>query len=190
MFMDAVPSENYFQKRNGLDESYGLIFFGLKKAAPSIAESYRRAILNIPMFGKSTQSAKVYTGKAAYDAWADSLLCNEEFINDESLIGPLDTYGSCVVLTGTNMHYMQEFLTRAKTFCPDIADHIALLQAKFARMREEFNKLTEMQGGFFFDADRRALLDRSFRERLSAQVRVVGELYDEAVRIKLNINIK
>lgn len=41
--------------------------------------------------------------------------------------------------------------------------------------------IPKMQGGFFFDADRRALLDRSFRERLAEQVRLVGRLYDEAV---------
>ncbi len=181
LFMDAVYSEHYFQKRNGLDESYGLVFFGGKKELPSIADCYRSAIINIPVFGKSSVGEKVLTGKAAYDAWADSLLFDEEFIDEQSLICPLDTYGSCVVLTGTNMHYMQEFLTRAEAHCPDMKAHIGHLREKFTRMNDEFKKLIEIQGGFFFDADRRALLDRSFRERLSEQVRLVGRLYDEAV---------
>jgi hypothetical protein len=50
----------------------------------------------------------IHFGKNAFEQWAESLLCDEYFINEDMLAGPLDLYGSCVVFAGTNMHYIQE----------------------------------------------------------------------------------
>ena len=44
-----------------------------------------------------------------------------------------------------------------------------------------FAALTAFQGGYFFEKDRRALLDRGFRERLAALAREVGKRYEEAM---------
>ena len=102
---DHVISENYFQVRDGLNESYALIFIGDKKERPSVEESLRQSVLNIPKWVNLPPDDRTIFGQAAFEAWADSLLCDEEFMDESMLEKPLDTYGSCVVLTGTNMHY-------------------------------------------------------------------------------------
>ena len=174
---DHVISENYFQVRDGLDESYALIFIGDKKERPSIEESLRQSILNIPRWVNLPPDNRTVFGQTAFEAWADSLLCDEDFVDEMMLEKPLDTYGSCVVLTGTNMHYMQKYLNRVAETCPDMAPHIKQLKRLFERMNRAFEKLIELQGGYFFEKDRKALLDRKFRMRLAAQVREVGKRY-------------
>jgi len=179
--MDLVPAENYFQVRGGLDESFALIFIGDKKERPSVAESLRQSILNIPkwvsMPPETPDGRQIYFGQAAYEAWADSLLRDEDFADESMLASPLDTYGSCVVLTGTNMHYMQRYLQRAAQACPDMAPRIRKLKRQFKRLNRAFQRLTRLQGGYFFEKDRKALLHRKLRVRLAAQVREVGRRY-------------
>ena len=94
---DAYFSENYFQKRNGLDKSEVLIFIGNKKSSPDIAESVRASIKNIPKYANLPATDRVVFGQAAFEAWADSLSDDTCFKEKSDLISPLDTYGSCVV---------------------------------------------------------------------------------------------
>ena len=49
----------------------------------------------------------IHSGKNAFEQWAESLLCDECFINEDMLAGSLNKYGSYVVSAGTNMHYIQ-----------------------------------------------------------------------------------
>ena len=182
--LDHVISENYFQVRDGLGESYGLIFIGGKKERPSIAESLRQSILNIPgwaaMPTENSNDRQIRFGQAAFEAWADSLLCDEDFTNEAMLEGPLDTYQSCVVLTGTNMHYMQKYLDRVAEQCPDMALRTRKLKRQFKSMNKAFQRLIKLQGGYFFQKDRKALLNRKLRVKLAEQVREVGRRYAEA----------
>ena len=182
--MDQVPAENYFQVRDGLDESYALIFIGGKKECPAIAESLRQSILNIPQWAsmppEKREDRQIYFGQPAFEAWADSLLRDEDFADESMLAGPLDTYQSCVVLVGTNMHYMQKYLKRVLEQCPDLAPRIRKRKRLFARMNRAHKRLIKLQGGYFFEKDRKALLNRGFRIKLAAQVREVGRRYAAA----------
>ena len=181
---DHVISENYFQVRDGLEESYGLIFIGDKKERPSVEESLRQSILKIPEWAsmppEEREDSRVYFGRAAYEAWADSLLCDEDFVDESMLERPLDTYGSCVVLTGTNMHYMQRYLKRVAEACPDMAPRIRKLRRQYQWLNRAFKRLTKLQGGFFFEKDRKALLNKKLRVKLATQVREVGRRYEMA----------
>jgi len=177
-FPDHVFSEDYFQVRGGLEESHGLVFIGGKKDRPSIAESLRQSIMNIPQWVQMPPEGNIVFGRAAYEAWADSLLRDELFADEGMLEGPLDTYMSCVVLTGTNMHYMRRYLNRVMEQCPDLAPRIRKLRRLFKRMDRAFKRLTKLQGGFFFEKDRKALLNLKLRAKLAKQVREIGRRYE------------
>jgi AraC-like DNA-binding protein len=178
--MDCVVSDNYFSKRYGLDNSKALIFFSKKKNTPPVAESIRKSILNISKQALLPPAENVRFGKQAFDSWADSLLCDEDFKDESMLSRPLDTYGSCMVMVGTNMHYVQQYLTRASELCADISDQIKKLQQAYAKENEALQRLVEYQGGYFFDADRKALLNKDFRIRLSGLVRELGKCFENA----------
>lgn len=180
---DLVTPENYFSVRNGLDRSEALVFLKKKDKMPEIAESIRTSIFNIPTWASPSSANNVYFGKKAFEKWAESLLCDECFENENMLERPLDTYGSCMVLTGTNMHFIQEYLNRALEYCPNIKNIIENLKQAYAKENEALQKIVEFQGGYFFDADRKALLNKDFRLRLSKMVNQLGDRYQEATNL-------
>jgi|GEM_PF-3014659 len=117
----------------------------------------------------------IYFGKQACDAWADSLLCDEDFKDENMLDAPADTYGSCIVLIGTNMHYINKYLKRAMKLCPDMKPLIERLQQKYSKVKEALESLIAFQGGYFYDKNR--LLDKNFRTKVSEYVREIGKRY-------------
>lgn len=179
--IDQVSSKNYFQVRDGLDQSEALLFIGRKKDQPSISECYQRAIKNIQVLAELKSTDEILFNKDAFNAWADSLLEDKYFENERLLADPLDTYQSCVVQTGTNLFYLEDYLEKAAFYCPHLANDINMLAQAFAEEKEAFDKMIEFQGGYFFERDRKALLDKEFRKALSAYVRNVGECHQKAV---------
>ncbi|SHL19831.1 hypothetical protein SAMN02745136_04325 [Anaerocolumna jejuensis DSM 15929] len=137
-----------------------------------------------------TPNNNVYFGKNAFEQLADSLLCDEYFKNEDMLAGPLDTYGSCVVSVGTNIYYIQEYLNHALGYCPDMQIMIESLKQAYKKEDEALQRLVEFQGGYFFDANRKALLNKDFRVELAGLVRKVGQCYNDAVFLASHFEIK
>lgn len=180
--IDQVCAENYFQAENDLTHIEALIFFGKKKPRVSIADNIKHSILNIPALAALPSTEELRMGKEAFDAWADSLLCDEYFRDETMLVGPLDTYQSCVVQTGTNLFYLDAYLKNALTLCPEIEAQLKTLIDRFAQEKAAFDQLIEYQGGYFFEKDRKALLDKNFRQGLAKHVKAVGSCYEKAVQ--------
>jgi AraC-like DNA-binding protein len=180
---DLIASENYFQVRKGLDRSETLIFIGKKKCGANIAGAVRASLLNIPRLAGLPATERIIYGRQAFEAWADSLLDDECFQDENMLESPLDTYGSCIVQAGTNMHYIQDYLKRATELCSDMKPRIEELQKNYQKEREALDAVIEFQGGYFFDKDRKALLNRDFRIRLADLIKKVGQCYENAAHI-------
>lgn len=180
--IDQVCAENYFQVGNDLTHIEALIFFGKQKPRVSIAENIKQSILNIPALAALPSTDELRMGKDAFDAWADSLLCDEYFQDETLLEGPLDTYQSCVVQTGTNLFYLDAYLKNALTLCPEIEAQLKTLIDLFAQEKAAFDQLIEYQGGYFFEKDRKALLDKNFRDGLVKHVKAVGSCYEKAIQ--------
>lgn len=178
---NRTEPNGYFRKRNGLEESQALIYFGPKKATPSPSESIRKSILNIPQLVSKKPKHNILFGKDAFEAWADSLLCHDYYLNENMLDGPFDTYGSCIVLIGTNMHYIQSYLNRALELCPDMSEQIRKLKQAYEEVNKEFLSLITLQGGYFFDKKR--LLDATFRKDLAKQIRRIGIQYNKILTV-------
>lgn len=183
--MDLYTADKLFQTKNGLDRSEKLIFIKGKVGTPQIADCFRNAILNVSAIAslQTSQNGTLYFGKKAFDMWAGSLLTDEDFTNEDDLLRPLDTYGSCIVMIGTNMHYMQTFFDRAAVYCPEIEMQITRLRNAFQNVSRALDDVTTFQGGYFFDADRKALLKKDFRAELSRRIIRLGECYDEAIKV-------
>ncbi|MBS6374367.1 MAG: helix-turn-helix transcriptional regulator [Erysipelotrichaceae bacterium] len=178
---DHVFSSNYFQVKNDLHQSEALIFIGPKKANPSIAESIRKSLKNLIEIKKLESTDEIILGGRAFQAWADSLRCDELFQDEAMLEGALDTYRSCAVQVGTNLFYMDDYLKRAMTLCPDLKNFISHLAELFMKEKMAFDKVIEFQGGYFFEKDRHALLDKDFRNTLAEYVKAVGARYEDVI---------
>lgn len=172
-----------------MDNSELLIFITKKKNTPPISESIRKSIYNLsvlaslpPVQGKRPS---LY-GAQAFNAWADSLLIDDDFKDENMLAKPLDTYGSCTVMLGTNMHYIQAYLNRAIQLCPDMKQQIEKLQQYFIKENEALNELIRFQGGYSFD-NRKMLLNKGFRIEQAKKIRKIGNCYAEAAVWVCNI---
>lgn len=86
-------------------------------------------------------------------------------------------------MIGTNMHYMHTFFNRAATYCPEMETEIMKLRNAYQNVSRALDDVTAFQGGYFFDADRTALLKRDFRVELSRRIIRLGECYDEALKV-------
>lgn len=183
---DHEFSEHYFQVRNGLDHCDALIFFGRKKEKKSMKEAMITSIQRIPKMASLPSTDEVYFGRNAFEAWADSLLEEESFLSEEQLEGPLDTYLSCVVLTGTSLFYIDDYLLRTKEICVKYARQIDDLRSLFQEEKRVFDEMIEFQGGYFFEKDRKALQNKDFRMELSKRIRAVGVCYEKACSFNLD----
>jgi len=183
-------SENYFQKRNGLNSSEALIFIGSRRSSPNIAESIRASLKNIPQYANLSATDRVVFGKAAFNRWADSLLDDDCFNITNDLESPLDTYMSCNVQIGTNMHYICNYLKRASELCPDMLPVIQELKIVYERVKDAHKKVTDFQGGFFFDIDKNVLLRRDFRENLANLIRELGSRYMDVAEVVKKYDFK
>lgn len=186
---DAVQSNGQFRKENGLDCSQALVFIGSQKKdnIPSKADSMRQSLLHIPAcaFREALpleEGRVAYFGGEAFRRWADSLSHEELFADEDSLPYPADTYGSCMVMVGTNMFYMNAYLDRALSLCPDMEDTIRRLKEAYDKENEALQRLAGFQGGYFLE-DHKVLQDKNFRTTLAAHILEVGKCYEEAARI-------
>lgn len=111
-------------------------------------ESFTKAFARFHGITPSSADAtdEVYFGGKAFQAWADSLLCDEWFQNEEMLSGPLDTYRSCMVQAGTNLYYMESYLERALNLCPDIASRIHALMKLFSNEKKRLISWLHFKG--------------------------------------------
>lgn len=186
---EECMAENYFQKRNGLENSDALVFIGnKKKTPPSIAASIRSSLENIPVLFNLPQTKGLYSqqvvfGKQAFDAWSNSLLDDSCFQDESMLAAPLDTYMSCIVQAGTSLHYIQEYLSRAADLCPDLSAMAKGLKEAYQAIGDAFEQVVQFQGGYFFEADRKALLNKDFRVGLSKRIARLGECYGKAAGV-------
>lgn len=178
---DHEFSSNYFQVRNGLDQSEALIFVGRKKEQPSIAEGIRQSLCDLSKIKNLKAGDDILLGENAFQAWADSLLCDELFQKEAMLEEAMDTYRSCVVQVGTNLFYMEDYLKRAQMLCPDLKDFIEHLDELFKQEKVIFDEMIEFQGGYFFEKNRHALLNKEFRNTLSDYVKQMGKRYGEVI---------
>ena len=48
---------------------------------------------------------------------------------------------------------------------------------------DALQKVIDLQGGYFFEADRKALLNKSFRSELSKRIAYLGECYAKAAQV-------
>jgi RNA polymerase sigma factor (sigma-70 family) len=71
----------YFRKRNWYDDTHGLIFIGDKKASSPLDKVYLKSLNWALKIMDSPMVRGRYIGLAAYKAWAEAILNDEEFTN-------------------------------------------------------------------------------------------------------------
>lgn len=76
--LEFEPS-GYFRKRDWFPSTQGIITFGDKTERPPLRETYRKALRWAVEVARTPRVRRLHSGLAAYSAWADALLRDEDF---------------------------------------------------------------------------------------------------------------
>ena len=77
---EQEPS-GYFRKRNWFNDFFGLIIIGEKKEKPPRGEIYRKTLTWAIEIARTPMVHGRHSGLAAYTAWSEHLLRDEDFAN-------------------------------------------------------------------------------------------------------------
>jgi hypothetical protein len=169
--------------RSGLEHSRALLFLGAKRPAPPLAEVYRTTVLAIPSFMTRPAQDGLVFGRAAFEAWADGMLCHDAIFadKDEAEMERLRWRLHCSLLciAGTN-GCAREFLAKARTLCPDL-EMIPRLQPIYEKMQSLFKEIRTMQGGFWIPFE--TLRDAGARRAIASKIREFGPCCDQVLAI-------
>jgi hypothetical protein len=152
----------YFRKRDWFNNTHSLLVIGEKQEQPPLKEIYRDAlqwmlkVTRVPMVRPEPDAPEWYRGRAnglaAYEAWADNLLCDEDFSNaEEARLRELhDIHNGAVGQVAEARWYGSQFLIQASD--PDIL-HYSLTEdllhaaACYAAEHDLMWKLWNLAGG-------------------------------------------
>jgi hypothetical protein len=146
--LEFEPS-GYFRKRDWFGDTVGLVIIGEKHERPPLGEVHREAlkwtleVVRRPMVGGR------HSGLAAYSAWADALLHDDEFpANDMSVLRERYTVHDDAVLTvAEGRWYASLFLAAVAGNEPGMAEELLAAASCCAAEHDLMWKVWELVGG-------------------------------------------
>lgn len=182
-----VDSDGYSVITNGLDTTKGLFIADAKIATNDMRKIYSDALNSIPIFltrppsENPADAAKYLFGKAAFNAWADTLL-NDGFFTKksdaelEAALWNLHLSPYCCVCTSS----ADNFLKMVTEQYPDLKIAAELLPL-YKKIRDCKDEIWTLSGGFSPSLDK--FRTREFRAQVANVLRRMGEVCDEILTI-------
>jgi hypothetical protein len=180
--LEFEPS-GYFRKRDWFQDTMGLIVIGEKQEPPPLEVVYRRA-LEWALEVVRTPSVRQYqSGLAAYTAWAEALLRDEEFA-----IGDMDLLRRQYAVHYDAVGYVAEGRWYGAQLLKEIAAHLPAmreaLEAAASCYEDEHDLMWavwEFAGGNgFTDEHVKKLAQPGVRQRIAPLIRISRRLDAEA----------
>lgn len=162
-----------FRKRDWFSYPPGFSFItiGQKKQPPPLRETYRRALEWMLQVARTPVTfGDRHNGLAAYSAWAEHLLRDEDFPNDETTLRQrYDVHNSAVSMVAEARWYGSQFLIQASD--PDIL-HFSMTEdllhaaACYAGEHDLMWKLWDLAGGIANPDAYRCFADPAVRRQM------------------------
>lgn len=176
--------ENFQWKRNGLTESFRLVFFGDKIEKPKLKDVYIKAIKNIVIIANFKKTEQYVFGHDAYTQWAEALLDDNDFLKDslEILENRLDVHCGQLVITMTGREYAAQFLLRSLELASAYKDQIEQAICFLNQEKAVLNQIWSLHGGWESPEIAQKLASRDFRTQLVKVILNARDLYVKAVQ--------
>jgi len=129
--LEFEPS-GQFRKRNWFPETHGLIVLGEKRERPAIGDIYREALRwGLEVMRTPITHGDRHNGHAAYTAWAEHLLRDEDFATDDlaTLRRRFDVHDDAVGTVAEERWYGALFLSHAAQQMGGVGSSAALWAA-------------------------------------------------------------
>ena len=150
-FSDGIELEpsSYFRKRNWFRDTLGLILIGEKQERPPLAETHRRALRWALEAMRTPRVRHCHAGFAAYTAWTEALLRDEEFPagNMDVLRKHYGVHYDAVGHVAEGRHYGAEFLAEMAGHEPSMVDELRAAEACFRTEHDLMWDVWNLAGG-------------------------------------------
>lgn len=162
-----------FRKGDWINDEPGFSFItiGQKKQAPPLGETYRRALeWMLQVTRTPITCGDRHNGLAAYTAWAEHLLRDDDFSGDETLLRQrYDVHNSAAGMVAEARWYGSQFLIQASD--PDISNYhmtgdLLHAAACYAAEHDLMWKLWDLAGGIQNPDAYRRLADPAVRRQM------------------------
>ncbi|ADL52792.1 sigma-70 family RNA polymerase sigma factor [Clostridium cellulovorans] len=179
-FPDGYEPCGYYRKRNGLDESYGLIFFGEECEPMNNQDIVKTALKNIKQVVNLPKTNRNLYGIDAYTAWAEAFLQDKDFIENASELDTyLDVHCGQKVIVMTGRTYGAEFLSRLKNYDSPYNILIDKLIDLCEKENAILNKFWQLEPSFYFDS--KNLINQNYRRQMVDIILEASEIYNQFV---------
>ena len=146
---NEFEESGYFRKRGWFPDAGNLIVIGEKVGAPPLAEAYRQALAWVVQLMRTPEVQGRLSGLAAYTAWAEDLLRDQDFPADDGvLMERLDSHFGTYAVVAEGRWYAGQFLKRAAEKLPAMAEELHQAAACCDQVAGLMMQVTELQGGF------------------------------------------
>lgn len=167
--VEFEPS-GYFRKRHWYKNSPGLIVIGDKRCEPPLDEIYRKALKWALEVVRTPEVHERQSGLAAYTAWADDLLRDEEFsATDIAVLNErMMAHNDAMTMVAEGRWYAMKFLLRVAESHPPMAEELLLAASCYAAEHDLMWRGWGLVGGIgWSEAHVRKLADPEVRRQLA-----------------------
>jgi RNA polymerase sigma factor (sigma-70 family) len=104
----------YFRKRNWFKDAHHIIILGTKKQQPQLENVYRHALEKALIITRTPKIQERHNGLAAYQAWADAILQDNQFIDKKvkELVHQYHVHQDAVGSIAEGRWYAYQFLKK------------------------------------------------------------------------------
>ncbi len=178
-FFQELPEQNpdgefepsgYFRKRDWFGNTAGAIFVVGKAERAPLGEIYGEALAWAVEVASTTQVHERKAGAAAYEAWAEDLLRDEDFPADDLavLAERMMPHIDAMTMVGEGRWRAARFVRLAAEELPDVADELLAAAACYEAEAGLVQELGPLVGGFGYEEDKlRKLADPQVRRQMA-----------------------
>ena len=167
-----------------------LIFIKDKKEAPSLADAYKNAVMNIPSLLNTPETEQYSFGKKAFMDWANSFQSDilKQYAPDDQIwythgdptFSCWNMHGTYLCMLGTNVCAI-DFLKKAWEYNPELTFIEQLIPLYDMQCRKGFGRLIEMEGGFSIRPE--VVQDKERMKPICDEIIAVGQYCDDILKV-------
>jgi RNA polymerase sigma factor (sigma-70 family) len=184
--IDFEPS-GYFRKRDWFKDTYGIITIDEKLERPAMSDVCRRALacaIELARRPKINLGGERHNGLAAYKAWAETILNDDDFKTDDIAIlrERYMAHNNAVGMVAEGRWYGLQFIEQMMEHVPDMADELGKAILCYLAQHDLMWKIWGLVGGYGYSDDKPIkFTEHDIRRQISEIILEAREKEAEAV---------
>ena len=177
--VEFLPN-GYFRKRHWVPATWGLMAFGDKVGDPPRLDTYIDALKwALEVSREAVRSGERYSGQAAYTAWAEHILRDDEVAEGGGPDDAFRVHSDAIDVIAEGRHYAHVFLKQAAAELPEVEEHLLAAAECYKAEHDLMWEIWGLVGGNQRGQEqKKAFLDPEVRRRIAP---VIDQARDQDV---------